>query len=167
MHKYGYILLFAIIATCGLSACGFYKLSGANVEGKTINIHFIENRAALVNASLSQTLTETIRQRILNQTSLQQLNTTSTDYDLSGNILNYEIGLSAVQGNQTSAQNKITVTVEINFVNNIDTKKSFKKSFTKFAVFDASRTLQDVERQLTTEICSDLADAIFNDAFVN
>jgi hypothetical protein len=156
---------FAVLSV--LCSCGIYKLNGANVEGKTINIHIIENRAPLVNAILSPTLTEKLRQRILNQTNLQQQNTGKTDYDLSGTITGYDIGVSAVQNAQASSQNKITVVVEINFVNNIDPKKSFKKNFTKFAVFDASRTLQQVERQLAEEICSDLSDAVFNDAFVN
>jgi hypothetical protein len=150
-----------------MASCGIYRLNGASVEGKTINITTIENKAPLVYTLLSPTLTDKIRTRILTQTNLAQSTNGNPDYEISGTIIGYEVGVSAVQNQQAASQNKLTITVEINFVNNIDTRKSFKKNFVKFSTFNANQTLQDVERTLSTEICSDIADALFNDAFVN
>jgi hypothetical protein len=155
------------IALTSLNACGIYSFNGANVEGKTINIHLIDNKAPLIAPTLSPTLSEKVRNRILNQTNLSQVNSAKTDYDLAGSIISYDVSVSAIQGNTTATENKLTIGVSIIFTNNIDPKKSFTKTFTKFAPFASSRTLQSVETQLINDISSDLADAIFNDAFVN
>jgi Lipopolysaccharide-assembly len=178
LSNYSQILFFrqmqksALYSLCALlvstfAACGIYKLNGASVEGKTINIRAIENKASIVYTLLSPTLSEKIRTRILTQTNLSQSTNGNPDYEINGTIIGYDIGVAAVQNQQAASQSKLTITVEINFVNNIDNKKSFKKNFVKFGTFPANKTLQDVERALTTEICSDIADALFNDAFVN
>jgi hypothetical protein len=161
------VYVFCAILLCTFTACGIYKLNGASVEGKTINIRAMENKAPIVYTLLSPTLSEKIRTRILTQTNLSQSTNGNPDYEINGTIIGYDIGVAAVQNQQAASQSKLTITVEINFVNNIDNKKSFKKNFVKFGTFPANKTLQDVERTLTTEICSDIADALFNDAFVN
>jgi hypothetical protein len=147
------------------SSCGIYSLSGANVEGKTIQIKFIENSASIVQPSLSPTLTEKIRSKILNQTSLSQSNG-KTDYEISGEITGYDVQATAVT-NDAASKNRLTITVAINFVNNINTKASFNRNYNKFADYTANQTLQAVEKNLIETISNDIADAIFNDAFVN
>jgi hypothetical protein len=160
-------LLAIVAAILLLCNCGIYSFNGANVEGKTINIHTIDNKAQVIAPTLSPTLTEKVRTRILNQTTLSQVNSTNTDYDISGSITGYDVSVNAIQGTQTASESRLTITVEIAFVNNKDNKKSFTKSFTKFAPFSSNQTLQQVESTLINLICNDLADAVFNDAFVN
>jgi Lipopolysaccharide-assembly len=161
-YKITFILI-SVIAT----SCGIYSLSGANVEGKTIKFTFIDNKASIIAPQLSPTLTEKLRSKILNQTSLSPVNNNKCDYELGGTITGYDVGLSAISNTQQAAQNKLTINVEINFVNNLDSKKSFKKTISKFAPFSANANLQSVEKQLIDLICADIADAVFNDAFVN
>jgi Lipopolysaccharide-assembly len=156
------ILLFCV----GISSCGIYSLSGAKIEGKTIDLRFIENRANLVTPALSQVLTDKLRNRIINQTSLVQSTKNKVDYILSGQITNYDISTGAVSNDQ-AIKNRLNITIEIDFTNNLDNKASFKKTYNKFADYDATRSLQSVERELLDLICSDLADAVFSDAFVN
>lgn len=148
------------------SSCGIYSLSGAKIEGKTIDLQFIENRASIVAPSLSQVLTDKLRNRIINQTSLVQSSKNKVDYVLSGQIIDYQISTGAVANDQAT-KNRLNITIEIDFENKIDNKGSFKKTYNKFADYDASRSLQSVERELLEQICNDLADAVFSDAFVN
>jgi Lipopolysaccharide-assembly len=164
-NKINITILLAIVIF--LSSCGIYSLSGANVEGKTIKFNFIDNKASIIAPQLSPTLTEKLRSKILNQTSLSPVNSGKYDYELGGTITNYDVGLSAISNTQQASQNKLTINVEINFVNNLDSKKSFKKTISKFAPFSANANLQSVEKQLIDLICADIADAVFNDAFVN
>jgi hypothetical protein len=61
----------------------------------------------------------------------------------------------------------LTITVQIDFVNKKNPKASFKQSFSRFSDFAATQALQNVENQLIEEIGKQLADDIFNKAFVN
>ncbi|MBK8684966.1 MAG: hypothetical protein IPN26_08180 [Bacteroidetes bacterium] len=161
------ILMAVMIGFSFFTACGVYSFTGAAIEGKTINVHFIENNARIVAPSLSPTFTDKLRQRIISQTSLSQLNSDKTDYDLSGSITAYEVSVAALTGTETSAKNRLTVTVNIVFVNRINEKQGFTQSFSRFADFGSNQNVQTVEAALIEDISTQLADDIFNRAFVN
>lgn len=150
-----------------MSACGVYSFTGAAVEGKTINVHFIENTARNIVPSLSATFTEKLRQRILSQTSLSQINSDKTDYDVSGAITNYDVTVASISGNETSAKNRLTITVSITFENRINEKQNFTQTFSRFADFSSTQNVQSVEVQLISDISNQLADDVFNRSFVN
>lgn len=158
--------LIIILFFC-LSSCGVYSFTGAAIEGKTINIHYIDNTARNVVPIASQTFTQKLQQRILSQTSLSQVNNDATDYTIQGSITGYEVSVAAISGNETSTQNRLTITVSIDFKNRINEKANFIQSFSRFADFSATQSLQSVEQVLINDISEQLADDIFNKAFVN
>lgn len=163
-------LFFAAVCCCLLSAfagCGVYSFTGATIEGKNINIHVMENRARNVVPTLSSTLTDKIRSRIVSQTGLTPVTTDNADYDLTGNITAYEVTASGVQNTQQVSQNRLTISVEVNFKNRLNEKANFTQTFSRFADFPATQTLQNVETALINDIGTQLADDIFNKAFVN
>lgn len=149
------------------SGCGVYSLSGASIEGKTINMHILENKAMNVVPALSATLTDKIRNRILAQTGLAAVNTDNADYDIQGAITGYNVTITGLQGQTQASQNRLTISVEIDFQNRKDEKASFKQTFSRFADFAANQQLQAVEAGLIEEIANQLAEDIFNKAFVN
>ena len=165
MHR-SLLLVFLGISIL-LAACGVYSFTGASIQGKTISIHVLENRAQNVVPTLSATLTDKIRTRILSQTGLAPQNNDATDYDLSGTITMYQVTVSGVQNTQQASQNRLTISIQINFKNRLDDKASFDQTFTRFADFPATQTLQAAEPRLIEEIGNQLADDIFNKAFVN
>ncbi|MBS1589677.1 MAG: hypothetical protein JST52_08715 [Bacteroidetes bacterium] len=158
-----FIFLF-FFAFCG---CGVYSFTGATISGKTINIHVLENHAPNVVPTLSATLTDKIRNRILSQTGLAPQNNLQTDYDISGSISMYQVTVSGVQNTQQASQNRLTIAVQISFKNRLNEKAGFDQSFTRFADFPATQTLQAAEPALIETIATQLADDIFNKAFVN
>ncbi|MBK7041907.1 MAG: LptE family protein [Bacteroidetes bacterium] len=149
------------------NACRMYSFTGAAIEGKTINVHFIENKARNIVPSLSATFTEKLRQRILSQTSLSQINSENTDYDVAGEITDYNISVASITGAETSSKNRLTITVNIQFINRKNEKNNFTQSFSRFADFNADQNIQTVENALIATISDQLADDIFNKAFVN
>jgi hypothetical protein len=159
-----YILLPLLLL---LGSCGVYSFTGASIEGKNINFHTLENRARNVMPSLSATMTDKIRNRILTQTGLAPVTTETADYDLSGFISNYEVSVTSAQNTQTASLNRLTITIQVDFKNRKNPKTSFTQSFTRFADFSATQALQSVENRLIDEIGTLLADDIFNKAFVN
>ena len=169
MNRFKPLLAYLLFAFSLLTAsgCGVYSFTGASIQGKTVNIRVLQNRARNLVPSLAASLTDRIRSRILSQTGLAPVNTETADYDLSGAITAYEVTVTGVQNQQQAAQNRLTITLQISFKNRIDEKASFEQSFTRFADFAASQTIQAVEAQLIESIGGELADDIFNKAFVN
>lgn len=162
-------IIFSLLLCALLASCGVYSFSGASVEGKTIRMAMLENQARNVVPTLAPTLTEKIRSRILSQTGLSPVNSPAaeTDYELSGTITSYEVTVSAVQNTQEATQNRLTISVRISFKNRINPKADFDQDFSRFADFPASQSLQQVETRLIDDIGTQLADDIFNKAFVN
>ena len=162
-----WILMFALPLIDG---CGVYSLTGASISGKTINIRTLENRALNVAPSLATVLTDKLRNRILSQTGLAAVNTEDADYDMKGTITSYVVsssGVQSVNGVAQTSTNRLTVTVEVDFKNRIDDKASFKQSFSRFYDFAATQQLQSIETAAIDDIGNQIADDIFNKAFVN
>lgn len=159
------LLLPILLFIC--SGCGVYSFTGANVEGKTLNMHTLENRARNVVPTLSPTLTNKIRSRILTQTGLSPVNTDNADYDISGTITAYEVTVSGVQNTQVASQNRLTISINIIYKNKLNEKNNFNQTFTRFEDYPASTSLQSAESALVEKIGNQLADDIFNKAFVN
>ncbi len=164
MRRLAYLLPIFLLA---LQSCGVYSFTGATIEGKSINIHLFENRARNVVPSLSATLTDKIRSRILSQTGLSPVTTDNADYDITGTITGYDVTVSGVQNVQVASKNRLTITVQVVFKNRLNDKASFTAPFTRFADFDATQVLQNVESGLIDDIGNQLSDDIFNKAFVN
>jgi hypothetical protein len=148
-------------------SCGVYSFTGASIEGRNINFHTLENRARNVMPALSATMTDKIRNRILTQTGLTPVTSDNADYDLSGYISSYDVTVTSVQNTQTAALNRLTISVQIDFKNRKNPKLNFVQSFSRQADFNALQSLQSVEAKLIDDIGTQLADDIFNKAFVN
>ncbi|QLH44499.1 MAG: LptE family protein [Bacteroidota bacterium] len=118
-----------------LGSCGVYSFTGAAIEGKTIQIEFIENNARIIAPALSPTLTEKLRQRIVSQTSLTQVNSDKADYNLSGQITSYEVTVASLAGTETSSKNRLSVTISIIFQNKLNEKQSFTQSLHDLKIF--------------------------------
>lgn len=161
------ILLLLVPIMFALSGCGIYSFSGATIEGKTINIHLLENKARNVQPSLAANLTDKIRSRILSQTGLKPVTKDDADYDITGNITAYDVTVTGAQSVQVATKNRLTISVQITFKNRLNDKASFNQTFTRFSDFDATQILQNVEPALIEDIGNQLSDDIFNKAFVN
>lgn len=159
------ILILPVLLLC--SSCGVYSFTGASIEGKSINIHTFDNRARNVVPSLSPNLTSKIRARILTQTGLTPVAVGEADYDITGTITGYEVTVSGVANTQQATQNRLTITLSVVFKNKLNEKADFTQTFTRFADFPASQTVEAVESSLMETIGNQLADDIFNKAFVN
>ncbi|MCL6524592.1 MAG: hypothetical protein K6T34_08000 [Thermoflavifilum sp.] len=152
-----------------LAGCGIYSFTGASVDpnARTINVHFFENRAPIVNPTLAQKFTEALRNKILNQTHLTQVNSDSVDYDISGAITGYTVTTSGVTNVEQGATDRLTITVNVVFKDNLNPKKNFTQSFSRFADFPANQSIDQVADKLITQINDQLTDDIFNKAFSN
>ena len=132
---------------------------------KTVKVNYIENRARYINPLLSPSLTDKLKQKIINQTRLNQTNG-EADYEISGTITDYSQSTSGIS-NQQVASNNLNITVHIQFRNRLDEKKNFEADITRNFPFAASLSLPQAEAQLKDQILNNLSDEIFNRIFSN
>lgn len=158
------ILLAVLLTGCRMSV----SLTGGTVDAraKTVAITTFPNNATLINPTLSQSFTTVLKDKIQGQTPLTIVDRDG-DYAIEGEITGYAVNASAIQGNDTPAQNRLTITVRVRFSNKFDEDQNFDQTFSRYADYNSSMNFSSVEATLVAEISEALADDIFNKAFVN
>lgn len=163
-------IFFLLLILTGLTpSCKVgYSFTGANISPavKTFSVYYFANRARLVNPTLSQSFTEALREKLQRQTSLNEL---AEDGDLifEGQITGYDVRPMAIQKEDMAALNRLTITIQVKYTNQIDPDQNIDRSFSAYEDFDGNSTLTDVEDGLVPEIITKLTEDIFNATLAN
>ena len=152
----------AALAAC-ISACGIYSFSGTSIQPdvETITLNFFEYTAQKVNPSLSNDLTEALRAQFRRMTKLEQVEEDG-DMEISGTVTGYDVSATAVTANEVASQNRLTITVRITFENRKHPEDNLEQSFSQYADFPSTQSLDAVESTLCAEIVERLTEDIFN-----
>ena len=162
------VAVLAVLSSCSVK----YSTTGASIdqEASTVNVRFIQNRAPINNPTLSQKLTQKLRDKITSQTSLTQVNENESraDYEFRSTITGYSFSNAAVTNVDQAATSRLNVTVNVVFVKRVGDKKGFTQSFSRSAEFPATQLPSTVENNLLeSTIIPGITDDIFNRAFAN
>jgi outer membrane lipopolysaccharide assembly protein LptE/RlpB len=133
---------------------------------KTFRVNYLENKARYVNPQLSPTVTEKLKQKIVGQTRLRQINGDEAHYDISGYVSDYSVTTTGIT-NQNASTNRLNVSFHLIFKNTLDQKKDFETDIINNYDFNAQLSLQQAEAQLENDIIKNLVDGIFNKIFSN
>jgi hypothetical protein len=152
----------------GICSCNIYSHSGASVpaDATTFSVAYMVNNASIVAPTLSQELTEKLKTKCINESGLKLTNAVG-DFHFSGKITDYKTAPSGIQGNQTTAVNRLSVSVEVVFENRLDSSKNFTQVFSNFVDFDAQQDFASIEQSLIGKITDGLIQDVFNKAFIN
>ena len=161
-------LCFSLIITC-FTQCGIYSFTGISLspEVKTVNVDYFQNMAPLVVPSLSNTFTDALQQKFMRQTRLTMVGTGEGDIQLSGEIRGYDISPVAITGNDVASKNRLTIRVNVKFVNNIEPEQNFEKDFSAYEDFEGSQSVDQVQDSLIDIIVETLVENIFNASVTN
>lgn len=158
-------VVFALIVTMFIvQSCGIYSFTGTSIQPdvNTVTINYFEYKALKVNPSLSNQMTEALQEKFLKLTRLEQVDMDG-DLEIIGAITGYDVKATAITASEQAAMNRLTVTIKISFVNRKYSEDDFDdKSFSAFADFDATQTLDAVESSLCEDIVEQLCEDIFN-----
>lgn len=161
-----YILYLLLLPLLVLSGCSIsYKFNGANIDyskTRSVSIADFPNNAAMVNPSLSNDLSEGIRDLFQRQTRLQVLRK-GGDLEIEGEIIGYDIASMAISADSYASETKLTIRIQVRFTNNINPEESFEKTYSAYQTFDASRLLSDVQDELCATMVTELSEDIYND----
>jgi hypothetical protein len=152
------------VLSCGVK----YSFTGASIspEVKTVSVAYFQNLAPLVNPTLSNTLSEELRNRFVSQTRLNVISAYG-DLSFSGEIRDYRVQPVAIQGNEVAAQNRLTISVRVKFENSLDPTQNYDKTFSHYEDFSSSQQISQVEQELVGIIVEKLVEDIFNNAVAN
>ena len=162
-----YFIIF-IIGMIQNYSCGVYSFSGISIptDVNTVYVEYIKNKANLIEPNLSNNITEKLKTKCLNEAGLiwQEIN---PDVSFFGEIKEYKIDPIAIQENETAAKNRLTISLEITYINNIDNSKNFNQLFSDYIDFNSNQNFYNEELELNNSVVGNLIESIFNAAFLN
>lgn len=163
-----FLLCILLAMTTLLSSCGIYSFTGASIpaEAKTLSVAYFRNRAPSVQPTLSSVFTDRLKEYLVNQSNLSLVDGFA-DLQFSGNIVGYSVNPVSIQSNDQAAMNRLTITVQVKYVNRFDNKQNFTQNFSRYRDYDSKLSLSSVESSLIEEITEELVDDIYQRAFVN
>ena len=157
-------LTLLLILMLSLSSCGIYSFSGTSIQPdvSTVTIDLFDYKALKVNPTLSNDLTEGLKNRFRTMTKLEQVDVDG-DLEITGEVTGYNVTASSITADEVAASNKLTITVKVSFINRKHPEDDFTdKSFSSYAEYDSTLSIDAVEASLTAEIVEKLVEDIFN-----
>ena len=159
MKRLAIILLTALLA----ASCGIYSFTGTSIQPdvNTITIPYVEYKALRVNPNLSGDLTEALKEKFRKLTRLEQVDEDG-DLELVVEVTGYDVKATAVTADELASQNRLTVTVKVEFTNHKHPEEDVSQSFNAYEDFDATLSLDSVESGLCETIIEKIVEDIFN-----
>lgn len=157
------ILVIVLFAYTLNSCVPKFSMSGISIpeDVKTVSVSYFPNEAEIVNPQLSQLFTEALKDKFQNETKLD-LVASDGDFEFSGMISDYRVLVANVQDNTTSSSSKFVISVKVDFICKKHPDMNFSKVFPSDEVFDASKSFESVENELTLIIVDEIIQDIFN-----
>jgi hypothetical protein len=160
--------LLPLLALLFWTGCGIYSFTGGKPKDglRTVSIDLFENNATIIVPTLAQDLTEKLKDKFISQSNLQLL-TYEGDMQFSGQINSYTVSPIAIQGNESAAQNRLTITIGVKYNCTKYPDDSWDQNFSQFADFSSNVNLADVEAELIKDLIDRLTTDIFNKSLAN
>ncbi len=160
---------FAAILAFSLNGCG-YSFTGASIPAgvETYQVNFFQNNAGTAPGSvfepgLDRDFTIALQDLLQNQTNLELTNQNG-DLVYEGEITEYRVSPMTATSQNTAAQNRLTISVNVRFFNTKKEEDDFEKRFSFFFDYPASTQLLDVRDEAHAEIFERITQDIFNDS---
>jgi len=160
-----YILLFALLPA--IQGCKVYSFTGANIPAdiKTFSVELFQNLANNGPAALPQSITDQMKFKFQTEANLRSVSGES-DIQFKGTVTAFTYTNEAAVAGASSGLNKLTITIQVECINNRNEKENFTETFSRYAQFPAAQDIPSVETQLIGEINRLLVDDVFQRAFV-
>ncbi len=154
-----------------LSGCSF-SFTGAALDPaiKTFSVETFQNNSGQGPPTLSQIFTDEYRTFVQRNSNLRLDPSTDGDIQYSGQITGYTVqpvNATAQGGVEAAGANRLTITVQVRFVNTKDPKQNFEQSFSQFSDFERERNASQLDDGFIREIAGRLYLDIFNRSLSN
>lgn len=163
-----YKTIILLILSVFTHSCGNYSFTGASIpEGtESFQVNFFENEAgnsmgSIFEPGLDRDFTIALQNILQNQTNLQLL---SSDADLiyEGEIKDYRVSPMTSTSNLQASQNRLTVGVNVRFINIKKEEDNFERKFSFYFDYPAETQLLNVKSEAHDIIFERITQDIFN-----
>lgn len=146
MKKTPLIIAF-LTALFAVQSCGIYSFSGASIPSnvKTFQVNFFRNNAPIIEPGLDRNFTQALQDLIVNQTSLDLTNQNG-DLIYEGEITEYYIAPMTATSQNTAAENRLTISVNVRFYDTKNEGNDMERRFSFY--YDFPGSAQPVGAQL-------------------
>jgi|TARA_B100001248_G_scaffold77274_1_gene55750 hypothetical protein len=149
-------------------SCGNYSFTGASIpEGtETFQVNLFENNSgnnvgSIFEPGLDRDLTLALQNILENQTNLQLVQSNG-DLLYEGEIIEYRVSPMTSTADLNAAQNRLTISVNINYTNFKKEEDNFERRFSFFFDFPAEQQLISIKNEAHEIIFERLTQDIFN-----
>ena len=149
-------------------SCGNYSFTGASIpEGtETFQVNLFENNSgnnvgSIFEPGLDRDLTLALQNILENQTNLQLVQSNG-DLMYEGEIIEYRVSPMTSTADLNAAQNRLTISVNINYTNFKKEEDNFERRFSFFFDFPAEQQLISIKNEAHEIIFERLTQDIFN-----
>lgn len=162
------LLLFCFLMIFVVQSCGMYSFTGADTgDAQTFQVNFFQNTADLVEPGIDRTFTLQLQDLIQNQTSLNLANN-NADLIFEGEIIDYYIAPMTATADNTAAENRLTIAVQVRYYNTLEPEKDFERRFSFYYDYPANQQLIGANLDAAIEeIYSRITQDIFNAALTD
>jgi hypothetical protein len=153
-----------LIILFSINGCKYYNFTGTGkIDAKTFQVNYFQNNAELIEPGIERDFTLALQDLIQNQTNLSLTNS-GGDLIYEGEITGYRISPMTATADQKTAQNRLTMTVNVRFTNTKKEEDNFEKPFSFFHDYPASSqlvgsTLQAAKDDIFERITQDIFNA--------
>ncbi|MCM4172892.1 hypothetical protein DHD32_15485 [Arenibacter sp. TNZ] len=160
-------IIMMLVVVASVSGCGIYNFTGGDVgTATTFQVNYFQNYASQNPGStfepgMDRDFTLSLQDLILNQTSLDLVKSNG-DLLYEGEIVEYRISPMSATSQQTAAQNRLSIGVNVRFFNNTKEDVDFEQRFSFFYDYPANSQLASVKAEAHQVIFERITQDIFN-----
>ena len=143
------------------SSCGIYNFTGSSkIDAKTFQVNRFQNVAPLVEPSIDRLFTLKLQDVVQSQTNLS-LTDKNGDLVYEGEITDYNVSPTTITADIKAAQSRLTIQVNIRYVNKKKEADNFERKFSHFYDFPGNElprgtvlnnALDDIYTRITQDI---------------
>ena len=158
-----------VLVTFLIVGCGNYSFTGASIpEGtKSFQVNLFENNSgnnvgSIFEPGLDRDFTLALQNILENQTNLEMLQSNG-DLVYNGEIIEYRVSPMTATANLDAAQNRLTMTVAVNYENTLNDEDNLEKRFSFYYDFPGNLQVYDIKDSALQEIFERITQDIFNE----
>lgn len=157
--------LLAVIGLISFYSCSVYNFTGTGkIDAKTFQVNFFQNNADLIEPGIDRTFTLALQDLIQNQTNLTLVKN-GADLTYEGEIVSYRVTPMTATADQQASQNRLTIRINVRFINKKTEKDDFEKTFEFYYDYPATTQLTGTTLSTAlTEIFDRITQDIFNES---
>ncbi|MBC7494219.1 MAG: LptE family protein [Flavobacterium sp.] len=162
MNKIKIILL--VFVCLIVNSCGIYNFTGSSkIDAKTFQVNRFQNLAPLVQPGIDRLFTVKLQDLIQSQTNLSITNKEG-DLVYEGEIVDYTVSPTTITADIKAAQSRLTIQVNIRFINKKKEADNFERRFSHFYDFPGNELPRGaILNTALDEIYARITQDIFNE----